>query len=343
MELTARVFFALFVIFFRFNNFDRKKVYVETIDYTSRFIIHGSPTRFVCLSGKARIKSESSKSARKRMCQRRAYCVGLTGIGPFFILLLSGDVELNPGPTNNLRSTKAAAKDESPDFSEILLRLEKKIEEGQESIVENQNKMLARLSIIEKEIETFKEDIDNLKVKQSALEDKVISMSENIGTISDHGRDLQFLMDRQEQYSRKNSVRIKGVLERSGEDIEMVTIDTLKKELGLDFEKSDIDIVHRVGRGHTDIPRSILVKFLSHKSKEKVMRAKKKAKNVKIQEDLAPGIKRIFDEVSSKRRFLNIESVWSIDGRIKFRYVNDSRTLEIRSYADCYDLVHVRQ
>ena len=145
-------------------------------------------------------------------------------------------------------------------------------------------------------------------MKQSALEDKVNLMSEKIGAISDHGRDLQFLMDRQEQYSRKNSVRITGDSERSREDIEMVTIDTLKKERGLDFEKSDIDIVHRVGRGHADIPRSILVKFISHKSKGKVMRAKKKAKNVKIQEDLAPGIKHIFDEVSLKRRFVNIES-----------------------------------
>jgi len=54
--------------------------------------------------------------------------------------------------------------------------------------------------------------------------------------------------------------------------------------------------VHRVGRRHADVPRAILVKFMRHKSKEVVMRAKKKAKTVKIQEDLAPGIKRIFDE-----------------------------------------------
>ena len=91
-------------------------------------------------------------------------------------------------------------------------------------------------------------------MKQSALEDKVNLMSEKIGAISDHGRDLQFLMDRQEQYSRKNSVRITGDSEQSGEDIEMVTIDTLKKERGLDFEKSDINIVHRVRRGHANIP-----------------------------------------------------------------------------------------
>jgi len=65
----------------------------------------------------------------------------------------------------------------------------------------------ARLSIIEKEIETFKKDIDDLKAKQSALEDKVNLISDNVGEMSDHGRDLQFVMDRQEQYSRKNSIK----------------------------------------------------------------------------------------------------------------------------------------
>ena len=215
---------------------------MDTVDYnTDRFIIYGCSKGFCRLCGKAWRSFKSSKSTRRRMRQRRAYSSGLTGMDPFYMLLLSGDVELNPGPTNNLRSTKAAAKDESPDFSDILLRLEKRIEEGQESIMGNQNKMLARLSIIEKEIETFKKDIDDLKAKQSALEDKVNLISDNVGEISDHGRDLQFVMDRQEQYSRKNSVRIKGVVEQSGEDIEKVTIDTLKKELDLDFENSDID------------------------------------------------------------------------------------------------------
>ena len=105
---------------------------------------------------------------------------------------------------------------------------------------------------------------------------------------------------------------------------------------------SEIDIVHRVGRRDSN-PRSILVKFLSHKTKERVMRCKKKAAHIKIHEDLAPGIKRIFNEVSSNRRFLNVDSVWTIDGNITFRYINNPLTFEIRSYADYHDLVKSRQ
>ena len=46
-------------------------------------------------------------------------------------------------------------------------------------------------------------------------------MSEYIGFNYDHGRDLQFLMDRHEQYSRKDSVRIRGVREEMGADIDV--------------------------------------------------------------------------------------------------------------------------
>ena len=145
------------------------------------------------------------------------------------------------------------------------------------------------------------------------------------------------------QYSRKNSVRIRGVSKQNEENIESVTIDTLKKEIGVKVEKHDIDIVHRVGRRQENRPRSILVKFLIHKTEKTVMRTKKNATNVKISEDLAPGIKHIFDEVSSNRGFLNFDSIWTIDGRIKFRFVNKPRTFEIRSYADYHNIVNAKK
>ena len=68
------------------------------------------------------------------------------------------------------------------------------------------------------------------------------------------------------------------------------------------------------------------------------MKAKKMPTNIKIHEDLAPGIKSMLDEVSTNRRFLNIDSVWTINGRIKFRFINNPRTFDIRSYADYHNL-----
>ena len=99
-------------------------------------------------------------------------------------------------------------------------------ERGQESILENQNRMLARLTTKEEEIDKVKVDIADLQTKQVDLESKVNALSNDIRLNYDHGKDLQFLIDRQEQYSRKNSIRIRGVKEEMGEDIEKVTLET---------------------------------------------------------------------------------------------------------------------
>ena len=160
--------------------------------------------------GKACGKANFSKSALKRSHRRAIYSVRHHGMDPFFTLILCRDVELNPGPINQQKNSKPAKQDLNQDFFEILVRLERKIDSGQENILENQTQMLTWISIIEEESEKFKVDIPDLKTKQSELESKVIAMSEDIGFNHDHGRDLQFLMDRHEQYSRKKSVRIRG-------------------------------------------------------------------------------------------------------------------------------------
>ena len=122
------------------------------------------------------------------------------------MLLLSGDVELNPGPINYPKSNKASCKEDNPDFTDILLRFEKKMESRQESILQNQSHILNHLSSLEEQIEKFKIEIKSVKAKNSELEANLNILSENVACTYDHGRDLQVLVDKQEQYSRKSSV-----------------------------------------------------------------------------------------------------------------------------------------
>ena len=286
MAVAARVFATLLIFVFICTEL-MDITPVDRLKVVCKYKVCNVQNRRKFLEGKAWLKANVSKSARKRSHRRVAYSGELDGMDPFFKLLLCGDVELNPGPTNQQRNNKCVKNNEASDFPEILLRLEKTIESGQESILENQSRMLARLTTIEDQIEKFKVDISVLKTKQSELDSKVNAMSKEISLNCDHGKDLQFVIDRHEQYSRKNSIRLRGVVEEMGEDIEKVTLETLKKELDLDLVRSEIDIVHRVGRRDSN-PRSILVKFLSHKTKERVMRCKKKATHIKIHEDLAP-------------------------------------------------------
>ncbi|MCP4481272.1 MAG: hypothetical protein GY817_00375 [bacterium] len=307
----------------------------------TRYLLH-------VISGRKWLKLVLGKSRRKGCCfvnrngPKSYFCNGgALVMDPGSLLLLSGDVETNPGPTSTGLTTKEGKKVEE-ELGKILEVLEylktgqAEMRARQDTIIERQDTVIERLGIIESEFENLKTDVEGMKAKQALVEQDMGVMKNNIHINYNQGTNLQFGLDRQEQYSRKNSIRIYDVKEEEEEAIEDLCIKLLKEEVGVDVKASDIDIVHRVGRRDPNKPRAIILKFMSHKSKEAVMRKKRDAKNIKIREDLAPGIKRMFDEVSVNRRSLNIESVWTIDGRIRYRHVNSPRTFEIRSYTD-YD------
>ncbi len=192
-------------------------------------------------------------------------------------------------------------------------------------------------------MEKLKSDYVELVKKHEILQERVKEVKQEADESYSNSLDMNFSLDRLEQYSRKSSIRLLNVKEDKGENVEEKIIRRLKDEINVDICPEEIDIAHRVGRAYENKPRSILVKFISHKSKEKVMRRKKEAKSVRIYEDLVPGVKKLFDHVSSQRRFLNVESVWTIDGRIRYRLINNPRINEIRSHTDFNDLINTQQ
>ncbi len=252
-----------------------------------------------------------------------------------FLLQLAGDVELNPGPT-----TSPVKKDNGKASSDDrIYGILKELQEGVAGVQKTVNEVNQRLDTFEKELHAVKESVTILNEKQMEIENEVASTKEELNNNFCSIKDLEFAAARQEQYSRKSSLRIFNIKEENGECAEDVCVENLKKYLNIDIVRNEIDIVHRVGRSQGGKPRPILVKFLSHKTKELVMRKRKETKEIRIVEDLAPGIKQMFDFLNSSRSNLNLEFVWTIDGRIKYKFFGDTRPYEIRSYADYHYLV----
>lgn len=145
----------------------------------------------------------------------------------------------------------------------------------------------------------------------------------------------------QEQYSRKTSVRIVGVAEKEGEELEVTCIKLLKDEIDVDITSQDIKIINRTGRRREDRkPRAVLLKCLSHKIKSIIMMKKKTAQNIRIYEDLAFGIKRMLDEIIVNKKQLNVESVWTIDGKLKRKFIGDERIYFINCHNDFVGLMN---
>ena len=136
--MVARVFLTLLVCFFALDFCEIQPDESSEGTVIDRFIIHNGYYGRNVLWEKVWKKANFLKLARRRAHRRAIYFVRHHGMNPFFTLLLCGDMEVNPGPTNQQKNKKFAKQDENQDFFEILIRLELKIDSGQENVLENQ-------------------------------------------------------------------------------------------------------------------------------------------------------------------------------------------------------------
>ncbi|KAK7458966.1 hypothetical protein BaRGS_00039022, partial [Batillaria attramentaria] len=146
---------------------------------------------------------------------------------------------------------------------------------------------------------------------------------------------MKYNADANEQYSRRETIRIFGVPESkatisdsggdgaevtddAGEDVEAKVL-KIFQDCGANIKPDDISVVHRTGQRKRRGGRSILVRFVSRKKKQEVMRAKKSLKDkggyakVFINEDLTP----LRTKLLHYTRALDVvERAWTSEGKI---------------------------
>ena len=120
----------------------------------------------------------------------------------------------------------------------------------------------------------------------------------------------------------------------------------LNKNFKVDISRSEIEISHRVGRQHQDAngrqwPRQVIVKFESHKVKEKTMRAKSllKGTNYSLQEDLTPAIYKRLKELT---KCFRVDKCCSVDGKVKDKLKNDENVRMIHNDLDLKNVINGR-
>ena len=145
--------------------------------------------------------------------------------------------------------------------------------------------------------------------------------------------ELYTLQDHLEQYTRKNSLEIHGIPESAYTSTEEVV---LKVANALDVAVSsqvNIEIFHKL---NTKGSRPIIVKFISHKIKSNLYRARAKLKGIKVSdifqglgysasvesekislnENLTTYRRKIMSKANEKRLNGELLSIWSMDGKI---------------------------
>lgn len=130
--------------------------------------------------------------------------------------------------------------------------------------------------------------LENEKKKNEALIEKLT------GDLQASDKVISELEERcnyQEDYSRRNNVRITGLQELQGETWEQTTVQVSKLlEEKLQLPKPELERAHRVGPRRHDQPRQVIARFIRYSDREAAIRnaAKLRGTRIYINEDLCP-------------------------------------------------------
>lgn len=186
----------------------------------------------------------------KRACDAALYLCG--------ILLLSGDIEENPGPMTK------AQEDKLNFVSDVVTRLES----NHTALLESLNKILQNHI-------TMKNDIELLSKRVLALESKTGSDASPHQT-QNYDQNLSFMqskIDDLENRSRRSNVLFFGIDDSDKAESWDVSEELVKNFCADKLEVAVTSIVraHRLGKFSTDKKRPIIAKLLNEKDVETVL------------------------------------------------------------------------
>ena len=120
-------------------------------------------------------------------------------------------------------------------------RLEKSLD-GMERLLERMDK---RMESVEKKVKDLEE---GLQFQSSMVEEMKKENLELRRVIEWKDVEAKIALDRHEQYSRRESIRVFGLEEKVGEDVEEMVLEVGRK-VGINLQKRDVAACHRVGGG----------------------------------------------------------------------------------------------
>jgi hypothetical protein len=144
--------------------------------------------------------------------------------------------------------------------------------------------------------------------------------------------------DEQEQYTRREAIRVSGLKEDEGEDLNQKIIQLVDK-IGVKIRLEDISVCHRIGRPNTAMPRQVLCRFISKRTRDEILVNKMKLKDIEetkkkifIDEDLTPLRYRCLRAAKDRGR------CHTINGKIICQIAGEERRQVIQSPDDLFKL-----
>ncbi len=204
------------------------------------------------------------------------------------------------------------------------------------------------------------EDNEALNYLQQATDAQLEQVIERLDSVEDENRRLiqklykyqdaeqesiqkmKKKIDDLEQTNKMNHLRIAGMDEEQGEDVQSKVIN-IASNMRLTLKPNDISDVRRMGQLKPDKARDILVKFTSSSKREEFYRNRKllrqRTKPVYVNEDLTQSRSQLFYEARRLRKQGQIFGAWSQQGNVLIKVREQSQPREISNYKEMTAIV----
>lgn len=240
--------------------------------------------------------------------------------------------ETRKKPKEDMANKTTSVKEKTMATKTVDVELMKQLKK--ETVSELKSFLRDEFDALEKKItREVKELEERFQSKVFSLEQKNIELEASLEQMNSENRQMKMEMEcikgqlqdvknhaiANEQYSRKNNVKVFGIPEERGETCSEKVRSLVKEQLGINLTAEQVVVAHRV-RSFTK-PQPIIVRFSDHMTKITVLRSRKKLKGSKISigEDMCRDLMTVYNRVKTDPR---VSSAWMWDGKV---FVKDNQ------------------
>lgn len=210
------------------------------------------------------------------------------------------------------------------------------VQEIKTTLQENVERIEGKMFDLEQKNDNLEKELKLQISKQKENEDTIKQLSAKCKTLESRMVDI-------EQYSRRENIKIFGLVENDGEDLKQKVVKLIQDQMKVQtFQESDIQVVHRLNTkseaSMVNGARPVIVKLRSRDMKTTVMKARRnlKGSSIFVNDHLCKEVNALFNRV---RRHRLVESAWSWDGVI-FIKDKEGSTHRINFGQTVEDLLH---
>ena len=227
-------------------------------------------------------------------------------------------------------------------------KLEKILDEKLSPLSEQLKEALAMVKSLNTKYEKLEETLVVLQEENKALKEEHASLKDQVLISANDLKSVQKSLNDLEQYTRRDSVEIRGIPlpEESQEEDTNEIVLQLSQKMGIPLERKDISVSHRI-RSRSSVDSAIIVKFVRREVRKRLYRARKRLKSITtadfgfsvekkifINESLTPKNKELFKDCLRFKKDNSFKFRWTNAGKIFLRRNADFPVILTNSSVD---------